>query len=365
MDFNSFVQGPFLWIVFLTFTAAIIIRLVFFFVAIIRSGEDKNSRLSYGAGTLGRFFLPFHMAIAGKPFYTILRYIFHLCLIVVPVWFIGHIVLWEESRVGWTWTSLPDKWIDWMTFLVLGLAAYFLIRRIVSKDLRKNSSFTDYCVIVITALPFLTGYFLTHATLDSIAFFSYNIWNIHIISGGAMILMAAFLFCRTRMNTQKCTGCAACEISCPTGTIQSKEEKNQRVFTYSHYQCICCGACVRTCPEQAAELRHEISLKRFFQILSKYEIRSVELAVCERCGALFAPIPQMDKIGGSFTHDYLRFCPRCRMVNIGDLLHQLSPWHRTPQKHSETVPENNLVAFKRDDENRETTHSQAVHPAEQ
>jgi nitrate reductase gamma subunit len=105
--------------------------------------------------TFGRFFLPFHKAIAGKPVYTTLRYVFHICLVVVPVWFIGHIALWEESRFEWTWSSLPDEWIDWMTLLVLGLAAYFLIRRIVSKDLRLNSSVTDYLVIVITALPCL------------------------------------------------------------------------------------------------------------------------------------------------------------------------------------------------------------------
>ena len=194
MDFNSFVEGPFLWIVFLTFIAAIIVRLAFFFYAIIKNGRHKDFRLFYSLADFSRLFLPFHKAITGKPFYTILRYLFHICLIVVPVWFIGHIALWEESRLEWTWSSLPDGWIDWMTLLVLGLAAYFLIRRIISKDLRMNSSVTDYCVIVITALPFLTGYFLTHATLDSIVFFSNNMWNIHIISGGTMIIMAAFLF---------------------------------------------------------------------------------------------------------------------------------------------------------------------------
>jgi len=322
------------------FTAVIIVRFVFFFRAIIRSGKHRDFRLLYSVTTFGSLFLPFHKAIVGKPFYTILRYLFHICLVAVPIWFIGHIALWEESTLEWTWSSLPDIWIDWMTLLVLALAAYFLIRRIVSKELRTNSSVTDYCVIVITALPFLTGYFLTHATLDSIDFFSNNMWNIHIICGGAMILMAAFLFCRTRMNTRKCTGCAACEISCPTGTIESNDKTNQRIFTYSHYQCICCGACVNTCPEQAAELRHEISLRRFFQIITRYEIRSVELSVCERCGELFVPVPQMEKIGQTFTHDYLRLCPRCRMINIGDLLHQLSPWHGHPKKVDGTTIEN-------------------------
>jgi len=328
MDFSSFIEGPLLWIVFLVFIIGVIARIVFFFFEIIKSSRDKDYRLRYSLATFGRSLLPFHNAVIKKPIYAIVRYIFHICLIVVPVWLSGHIALWEESRFELSWRSLPDAWADWMTLLLLGLVIYFLIRRITAKDIRFNSSISDYVIILLTALPFVTGYFLTHGSLDSIAFLENNMWTIHIVSGEAMILMAVFLFCRTRLNTQKCTGCAACELNCPTGALESKDEGKLRIFTYSHYQCICCGACVNTCPEEAAELRHEISLKRFFQIVPKQEIRSVKLTACERCGALFAPEPQLDKIGQTFTHEYLRFCPRCRMVNIGDQLHQLSPWHR-------------------------------------
>lgn len=143
-----------------------------------------------------------------------------------------------------------------------------------------------------------------------------------------MILVASFLFCRTRMNALKCTGCAACELACPTGTIESFENGKLLSFYYSHYQCICCGSCVSTCPEHAAELRHEISIKRFFQISAKQEIRTVELKECERCGELFSPQPLVDKIQSSFPEDYLSFCPRCRKTNLGDILRQFSPWSR-------------------------------------
>ncbi len=328
MDFGSFVEGPLLWIVFSIVITGVIARFVFFFYAIIKSGKDRDFRWLYSLATFGRSFVPFHNAVAKKPSYAVLRYIFHICLILVPVWLSGHIALWEESRFEWAWSALPDLWADWMTLLLLALAAYFLVRRIIVKDIRLTSSTSDYLLIVITVLPFLTGYFLAHGSLDSIPFLGNNMWSIHILSGEAMLLVVAFLFCRTRLNVEKCTGCASCELSCPTGTLESNDEGKLRIFTYSHYQCICCGECVNTCPEEAAELRHEIGLGRFFQIVPKQEIRSVELTACERCGALFAPVPQLDKIGQTFTHEYLRFCPRCRMVNIGDLLHQMSPWHR-------------------------------------
>jgi len=338
MDFYSFVEGPLLWIAFLVFLAALLIRLFFFSYSIIRSSRDKDKRQVYTIATFGRFFLPFHKAVVKKPIYATLRYIFHLCMLVVPIWYSGHIVLWSESRFEWEWIELPDAWADWMTLVLLGLAAYFLIRRIIIPEIHLNSSKSDYILIIITALPFMTGYFLTHGTLDSVSFLGDNMTVIHMLSGEAMILMAVFLFCRTRLNIKKCVGCAACELSCPTGTLESNDNGKHRIFTYSHYQCICCGACVNTCPEDAAELRHEISAKRLVQVLLKQEIRSIELQACERCGALFAPEPQMEKIGLTFTHDYTKFCPNCRKANIGDTLHQLSPWHRKPEKTGEATP---------------------------
>ncbi len=328
MDFSSFVEGPLLRLVFLILVVGIIARLAFFVFAIITSSKDKEFRWGYIPAILGRFFVPFHKGISKRPLYATLRYIFHVCLVVVPIWLSGHIVLWAESRFEWDWTPLPDAWADWMTLVLLALAAYFLIRRLTVKDIRLTSSTSDYVLIILTALPFMTGYFLTHGSLDAIAFLGDNMWLIHVLSGQAMMVMAVFLFCRTRLNVKTCTGCAACELSCPTGTLKSQDNGALRIFTYSHYQCISCGACVSTCPEGAADLRHEIGLRRFSQIVSREEIRSVELKACERCGALFAPVPQLDKVGHTITDDYLRFCPKCKKLNTAEVFYHLSPWHK-------------------------------------
>jgi ferredoxin len=328
MDFYLFVEGPLLWIVFILFLVGLAVRLGFSVHAIVSSSGNRDQSAAFTMAILGRFLVPFHMAVAKRPFYAIQRYIFHICLFVVPIWLSAHVLLWSESRFEWEWTSLPDVWADWMTLLLLALAALFLMRRIISAVARRNSGVLDHVIIIITALPFVTGYFLKHGTLDSISFLGDNMALIHMLSGEAMILMAVFLFCRTRLDALRCIGCASCVENCPTETLESRDEENVRHFSYSHFQCICCGSCVRVCPEDAAELRHEISPKRLFQVVSKQEIQAVELAACERCGALFAPQPQMKKIGQTFAHDYLRLCPDCRKLSIGDTLHQLSPWHK-------------------------------------
>ena len=331
MDFYSFVNGPLIWIAFLVFAVGLLTRLAFFFSAILKDRGGKEQGWGYYLITVGGSLLPFHRAALKTPVYAGLRYVFHICLFAVPIWLSGHIVLWSESRLEWDWSPLPDTWADGMTILVVIFALFFLIRRVIVPSIRPGSTVTDFVLIVITALPFVSGYSLTHGTLDSVAFFEEHMTVIHILSGEVMIVTAVFLFCRTRLNTEKCVACTACEMICPTGTLESEDKENKRIFTYSHYQCICCGACVKTCPEAAAELRHEISLNRLLQFRPKQEIRSVDLTACERCGAFFVPEPQLDKITKMFAHDYTRFCPRCRKVNIGEVYHKLSPWTKSRQ----------------------------------
>ena len=328
MDIASIIEGPLLKFSFIFLAVGIILRVVFFIFSIIKESKDKADRGIYLFKIFGRFLAPFHKAALKKPVYSLLRYVFHICLFVVPIWLAGHISLWEDSSLEWSWTALPDEWADGMTFLLSVLVIFFIIRHFATKEVRMKSSLIDYIIILIAALPFASGYCLTHGTLDNIPFIGDNMWTIHILSGEIMIIAVVFLFCRTRMIEKRCTGCAACMLACPTGTLESKDRKNSRLFNYSHYQCIFCASCVDACPEDAAELRHEINLESLYNFLSKQEIMSVELESCKRCGALFVPEPLMEKINKTFTDEYLAFCPDCRKRNMGEYLKKISPYHQ-------------------------------------
>jgi ferredoxin len=332
MDFDSFVEGPLLWVVFLMFVFGLIGRAVCFSLAIARSGNRSKLREINLATIFSRLLFPFHKGIVKMPVYAAIRYAFHMCLIVVPIWLGGHIVLWEESRFEWSWTSLPDVWADWMTLLLLSLAAYFLIRRIAFSEVRLNSSAADYVLIIIVALPFLTGYLLAHGNLDSISIMENNMRLIHVLSGEIMLIAAVFLFCRTRLNKNKCTGCAACETNCPTETLVSREEGEIRIFSYALFQCIRCGACVNACPEKAAELKHEFGLKAFYRPFGSEVLQSVRLATCQGCGTLFAPAPLLERVEQTFTDDYRGFCSSCKKKKLASDFYELAPWAENRQE---------------------------------
>jgi len=194
MDFYSFVEGPLLWVAFLTFIIGSLIRAIMFFSESLKKDKIIYQYFSwkYIFATFGRWMLPLNKDVAKNPVFTILAYIFHVCLIVVPIWLSGHITLWEESRFEWSWTSMPDGLADWMTLIFLAIALFFLLRRIISADIRLISTFSDYFLLIVTALPFLTGYFLTHGTLDNIAFLGDNMQIIHMLSGELMLILIPF-----------------------------------------------------------------------------------------------------------------------------------------------------------------------------
>ncbi len=194
MDFFLFVEGPLLWIAFLTFFIGSILR-----AALFLSVSRKRDKIiyqyfswKYVLTTFGRWLLPLNKDVVKNPIFTILGYMFHICLIVVPIWFSGHISLWEESRFEWSWTPIPDGLADWMTLIFLAIALFFLLRRIISADIRLLSTFSDYLLIVVVALPFITGYFLTHGTVDNIGFLGENIQLIHMLSGELMLILIPF-----------------------------------------------------------------------------------------------------------------------------------------------------------------------------
>lgn len=315
-----FSETTLLWIVVFFLFLGLGWRLFFFVVSIFRRRSFSRHSVWQRFVTLVGALVPFHRAVLKKPVYATLRYAFHASIFIVPIWFSGHISLWEESSFEWYWTPLPDAWADGMTLAVLVTCVFFLARRIILKN-RFRTGISDFILISITGLPFLSGYFLTHGTLSSIAFFENYLGYMHVISAEVVLVMIVFLFCRIRLKKEICVGCAACVENCPTETLEYCDHDTFRHFNYSHYQCICCGSCVNVCPEQAAGLRHELRPTNLIQIASKGDIRRVELKACEQCGIRFAPVPQLDKLNRSINKDEIEIstldlCRRCKNLRI-------------------------------------------------
>ncbi|UCF93136.1 MAG: 4Fe-4S dicluster domain-containing protein [Desulfobacterales bacterium] len=311
MDWDYLVQHPLLGLVLGVCLVSVGWRTVCLGVALVKAVCQRDLRrqplwrlISSAGGSSP-------VTVLQKTIGGLLRYIFHAGLIVVPIWYGGHIPLWEEYGFDWYWTALPDPWIDRLTILVLVLALYFGLRRICVRDLRRRSAVPDYVVITVTALPFVTGYLLTHGDLRAWPVLDAQMETLHVLTAEMMIALAAFLFCRIRIAADRCTGCASCGGACATGALRIADEGSRRLIRYAAHRCIRCGSCVRICPASAAELRHEISFRRLFQFAAPQPLCSVALHFCEQCGALVAPQPQVAQLVPDFLPDGASLCPKC------------------------------------------------------
>lgn len=190
MSFYNFVAGPLLWISFAVFITGLVFRAVTFLK--VSSEKDKIIRQHfnwrYVLLTYVRWLMPINVTVAKTPAFFLLVYVFHFCLLVAPVFLQGHIILWEESRFRLSWPALPHLLADVMTIAVVAIAALFLLRRGLSRDVRLLSTFSDYALLIVTALPFLTGYWVTHGTLDAILS-RYSMQIVHMLSGELMLVM--------------------------------------------------------------------------------------------------------------------------------------------------------------------------------
>jgi len=312
MDVDYLIQYTLLELVCFIFIFGLLTRFFFFIFAMIKGSRSADTRRGNLLFSMVRSLLPFHVAFKKKPFYSTLRYIFHAGLIVIPVWYSGHIYLWYRYGFEWDYTALPDEWVDRWVLLLVMLCGCFLMRRILWKEVRRNSTVSDYVVITITAMPFLTGYLLSQGSMEFVPFFGDHMENIHTLTAEVMILMVPFLFCSVCLTDTICTGCASCELHCPTGALVSEDKGNQRVFAYAGYQCICCGSCLNTCPENAVELQHRLSISGYYHMLFRRTIRTVEIKACQRCQTFFAPEPQVDRLRKTVDEDYINLCLRCK-----------------------------------------------------
>ncbi len=194
MDFYAFVEGPLTWVAILVFLIGIAVRAGMYYKASRNTDKiiHKNFSLKRILGTYVKWLLPTNETFKKQPVYSLLVYLFHICLILLPLFAYQHIVMWEMSRFGWSWFTLPAGLAQIMTLAVIAIGVYLILRRIFLADLRILTSAGDYALLVVTVLPFLTGYLASQATLGTTGFLAENMQLFHILSGQLMLILIPF-----------------------------------------------------------------------------------------------------------------------------------------------------------------------------
>ena len=121
--------------------------------------------------------------------YSVLSILFHIGLIIVPIFLFAHIQLWKQS-IGIPWPTLPYHWAFWLTIATIIFAISLFIGRLVIKQAKELSRKRDYFWLILLLIPFITGFVCAHINISPQA---YNFFMLsHVLSGELIFILIPF-----------------------------------------------------------------------------------------------------------------------------------------------------------------------------
>ncbi len=188
MDFYELVRGPLAMISF----AILILGTCFRLVSIYLKGTNPKmlypkENLTNGFTSIFKGIIPFATRfMRERPIFTIITFLFHISVLLVPLFFVAHIVLWFESY-GILWKGISNGLADAMTLFVLFACVFFFVRRLQVPEVKMVSQRSDYILLILIFICFLTGFLAFHQMGP------YRpVLILHIFSGDILIAMIPF-----------------------------------------------------------------------------------------------------------------------------------------------------------------------------
>lgn len=187
----EFAKGPLFALTFLVMILGLI-RLVIIQIYSISAGKGRKLRNTHWkkivTDTLS-WIIPIRHLIPGTKIFSIVSFLCHIGIILVPLFLADHIALWE----GFLKFDLPQIGYGLADFLTLFSIACLLVLlgfRIFSPRLRSMSRRMDYILLINILIPFVSGYLTRHPSVNP---FSWNaVMLIHILSAELLFVLIPF-----------------------------------------------------------------------------------------------------------------------------------------------------------------------------
>ncbi len=132
---------------------------------------------------------PLKHLISGNVIFSNASFLFHIGVIVLPIFLADHIVLWERF-FGIDLPSISPLWADILTLLTLAMLMILLLNRIFVAKVRVISRSTDYWMLIIIMAPFLTGFMAAHPAFNPLRW--ENMFLLHLLSAEILFVVIPF-----------------------------------------------------------------------------------------------------------------------------------------------------------------------------
>lgn len=133
--------------------------------------------------------LPVRHLVKGTVIFSVMSFLSHIGMIVVPIFLAAHITLWE----GFLQIELPNIGegpADYLTLLTIVCLATLLALRTFVRRQRSMSRPLDYFLLLVLLLIFTAGYLASHPGVNP---FSWQLMMLtHLLSGNLLFLLIPF-----------------------------------------------------------------------------------------------------------------------------------------------------------------------------
>ena len=158
-------------------------------VAVSRMAGDKRIPIATALrGTAGWLF-PRWGALTGHPVLTLASMIFHLAMIITPIFLGAHILLWQRG-LGLSWPALAQPLADALTLAGIVAGVVLIVQRIFARASRELSRLQDYLLPVLITIIFATGYLAMHPGSDPLSYEA--VMLIHVVCGNLLLIALPF-----------------------------------------------------------------------------------------------------------------------------------------------------------------------------
>jgi nitrate reductase gamma subunit len=184
----AWARGPMLWAA-LTFMALGLARRVGITVwevvrALRRAGDKNIPARQVAAATLRWLFPPDRLG--NRPLFGVTTLLFHVSILLVPLFLAGHIALWAPI-LGFRLPTLPNWLASWLTVAAVVTALALVVERIASRATRFLSRFQDYALPLVVAVPFLSGFLVMHPAWNPFSFEATLL--VHVLSADFVLIL--------------------------------------------------------------------------------------------------------------------------------------------------------------------------------
>jgi nitrate reductase gamma subunit len=188
----EFAQGPLFRLTF----ALMVLGLIRIFILDIwgiaeayRKAGDKAVPWGQAVARTIQWLFPVKRVLHHRPIYSVVAILFHIGLLVTPIFLFAHVELWK-SGLGVGWITLPQTWANWLTLAAIILGVLLFLGRIGSSNARILSRKQDYLWPLLLIIPFITGYVCANMSISPA---SYQLFMLlHVLSGELIFVLLPF-----------------------------------------------------------------------------------------------------------------------------------------------------------------------------